>query len=236
MVDSIGQNASSQEALTEQFETITHNLANANTPGYKRIMCDFISQPSSVPGASPEVALKTVHDFSQGALVQTDRPLDLAIQGQGMFVLETPQGELYTRHGVFTTNADGKLVDPSGRGVAGESGPIVIPNNTPLRSISIGADGTLAAGTTVLGKLKLVEFKTPENLVAVGEGAFQATSGQATPAENTTVHQGFQEASNVNVVNEMVGLITVSRLYEANVKTLHARDERLKSLLQVAAG
>jgi flagellar basal-body rod protein FlgF len=235
MVDSIGANASCQEALTTQFQTITQNLANVNTCGYKRILCDFISQADAA-GGPPGVALKTVHDFSQGAMQQTDRPLDLALQGQGFFVLETPQGQFYTRHGVFTTNAEGQIVDASGRGVAGESGPLIIPKATPLSSVSVGTDGTLAAGKNVLGKLKLVEFKTPEVLVALGEGAFQAPSNLAASAQKTTVHQGFQESSNVNVVNEMVGLITVSRLYEANAKAMHSRDERLKSLLQVAAG
>jgi flagellar basal-body rod protein FlgF len=236
MVDSIEANASSQAALTAQFEAITQNLANANTTGYKRILCDIINQAGAGPGAPASVALKTVHDFSQGSMMQTDRPLDLALQGQGFFVLETPQGQYYTRHGVFTTNAEGQLVDSTGRGVAGESGPIVIPKNTPLTSVSIGKDGTVATGKAVLGKLKLVEFKAPEILVSVGEGAFQAPPTLATPSQKTNVQQGFQESSNVSVVNEMVGLITVSRLYEANVKAIHARDERMKNLLQVAAG
>jgi flagellar basal-body rod protein FlgF len=237
MVDSIGPNAACQEALATQFDTIAHNLANSNTSGYKRLLCDFISQ--SAPGAvggPPGVIAKTSHDFSQGALVQTDRPLDVAIQGQGFFVLETPQGQFYTRHGVFSTNADGQLVDASGRSVAGESGPLSIPKTMPLNSVTISSDGTLSAGPSVLGKFKLVEFKAPEVLAAVGEGAFEAPASQATPSEQSTLRQGFQEASNVNVVNEMVGLITVSRLYEANAKVLNSRDEKLKSLLQVAAG
>jgi flagellar basal-body rod protein FlgF len=233
MIDSIEPNAASQEALTSQFQVITQNLANSNTTGYKRILCDFIGQASGgAPGGS--ITVKIAHDFSQGSLVQTDRPLDLALQGQGFFVLETPQGQFYTRHGVFTTNAEGKVVDSLGRTVVGESGPLTIPKTMPLSSVSVSADGTLAAGNNVLGKFKLVEFKAPEVLVAVGEGAYQAPSGQAATAQKTSVHQGFQESSNVNVVNEMVGLITVSRLYEANVKAMHARDERLKSLLQVA--
>jgi flagellar basal-body rod protein FlgF len=238
MVGSAEAIANSQKVLSAQFHVIAHNLANVNTSGYKRILCDFINAPTVAGSqASPDaVTVKTVHDFSPGALVQTERALDLGLQGKGFFVLETPEGQLYTRHGVFTTNAEGRLVDLAGRAVAGESGPIVIPKNAPLRSINVSADGNISAGKAVLGKLRLVEFADPQVLVAVGQNAFQGPPNLATAAKTTTVHQGFQEASNVGVVDELVGLIMVSRLYEANLKAAHAQDERLKTLLQVAAG
>ena len=238
MVDSADAIANSLQALSEQFHAIAHNLANVNTSGYKRVLCDFVTAPAGAggPAAPGAVRVKTVHDFSPGTLVQTERALDLGLQGKGFFVLETPDGQLYTRHGVFTTNAEGRLVDLAGRAVAGESGPIVIPKNAPLHSINVSADGNISAGKTVLGKLKLVEFADPQVLVAVGQNAFQGPADQATAAKTTTVHQGFQEASNVGAVDELVGLIMVSRLYEANTKAAHARDERLKTLLGVAAG
>jgi flagellar basal-body rod protein FlgF len=238
MIDSPEAIANSLQALSEQFHAIAQNLANVNTSGYKRILCDFINAPAgaAAPANPDAITVKTVHDFSPGTLVQTERALDLGLQGKGFFVLETPDGQLYTRHGVFTTSADGRLVDLSGRAVAGESGPIVIPRNAPLPSINVSADGNISAGKTVLGKLKLVEFADPQVLVAAGQNAFQGPADQATAAKTTTVHQGFQEASNVGAVDELVQLIMVSRLYEANTKAAHAYDERMKTLLGVAAG
>jgi flagellar basal body rod protein FlgG len=239
MVDSIQANASSQEALSARFEATAHNLANANTGGYKRIMCEFISGGAAGTGAatgSDAISVKAVHDFSQGALAETGRSLDLGLQGKGFFVLETPKGQLYTRHGVFTTNGEGQLTDLIGRVVAGDSGPIVIPKNVAVSAIGVGSDGTVSAGKNVLGKVKVVEFEDPQVLTAVGQNAFEGPSNLAQAPKATVVRQGYQEASNVSVVDELVGLITVSRMYEANLKTVQSRDERLKTLLGVAAG
>jgi flagellar basal body rod protein FlgG len=239
MIDSAQAYASSQDALTKQYQAITQNLANASTVGYKRIVCEVEAAGASPAGsvaAATSVSAKLSLDLTQGHLVQTGRALDLALNGPGFFVLETPQGNLYTRHGMFQVNAQGQVVDAAGRTVAGESGPLVLPRGGS-ESLNVGADGRIFAGKQEVGKLRLVEFEKTQTLEPTGQCAYRARSGAApAAAAKTTVQQGYQEASNVNVVDELVGLITVSRLYEANAKSIRSQDERYKNLIQVAMG
>jgi flagellar basal-body rod protein FlgF len=237
MADSIAPISSSLEALTDQYRTITQNLANANTTGYKRRMTAFqqtlASQMTSASGAvaDPAVAGRTSIDFTQGAMARTESPLDMAIDGAGFFVLETPTGPLYTRHGSFGLNSSNQLVDRAGRLVGGESGPITIPPTVSLQHVSISSDGTVSAEGKALGKVKLVQFKDPSVLTPVGGNCYAAPSGAQQQPAKASLCQGYQEGSNVNIVEEMVGLITVSRLYEANLKNVHTQDERMKTLL-----
>jgi flagellar basal body rod protein FlgG len=245
IVDTTQVNASSMEALGARYEAIAHNLANVSTAGYKAIIFAFASSQAPAPGTAVApvreqpgtVVGSPVVDFSQGNLVRTERPLDLALNGKGFFVLETPQGPLYTRNGSFQTNAQGQLVDGAGRTVAGEGGPLMIPQGAAGQSLQVGSDGRLMAGRTEIGKLRLVEFTDPQVLTPAGQSAFQAPAGTApAAATKTTVHQGYQEASNVSAVEELVGLITVSRLYEANAKAVQMQSEAGKTLMGVALG
>jgi flagellar basal-body rod protein FlgF len=230
------------DALSQQYQAIAHNLANVSTTGYKRQSIVFSqalaaqmtgrdassSAPSSVHGA-------LMLDFRQGNLVKTDRPLDVALNGPGLFVLDSPQGPRYTRCGAFTTNATGQLVDSSGRTVASDGGPITLPSGAMQQSINITPEGSVEVGGTSVGKLKIVVFKDTSLLTSVGGNCYAAPTG-ATPGNATeaTVAQGFQEGSNVNAVEELVGLITATRLYEANIKAMTTQDEKSRSLLQVA--
>lgn len=238
MIDTIGASAASMDAVNRQFDTIAHNLANSSTTGFKRSICvqtSGLDGATGAPSAGAGIAASSSIDFSQGNFIQTGRKLDLALSGPGFFTLETKHGPLYTRNGTFMTNAEGQLVDGNGRTVAGDSGPIMIPKNAPESSISIGKDGRVTVRNTPIGKLKLAEFKDLATLTPVGDSAFRA-DGHPEDATKTTVQQGFQESSNVSVVEEMVGLITASRTYEANVKAISSNTERAKSLLQVALG
>jgi len=242
----IDATSTSLEALTQRYEAIAHNLANANTAGYKRLVTAFLHGDAQQPdGAAATTAAagsggivgRTLVDFTQGALTQTGRPLDLALHGKGFFVVESPEGQVYTRNGIFQVNAAGQLVDSVGRTVIGESGPIVIPAGTSAMSVSVAADGRIIVGEKVIGKIRIVEFERPQDLQMIGQCSLRAPQGTTPKAATaTTVEQGFQEASNVAVVDELVGLITVSRLYEANFKTVEMRGERTKSILQVAMG
>ena len=131
MDGSAGLIGSSLEALDKQYQALAHNLANASTAGFKKRTSLFAQElarkeAEASDAASPAeetISQTSVIDFTQGALQRTGRPLDLAIAGEGMFVLETPAGPLYTRNGVFQTNAQGQLVDFAGRTVAGQGGP-----------------------------------------------------------------------------------------------------------------
>jgi len=237
--------AAALSTLTHQYETIAHNLANASTVGYKRRLTVFALPDGSAGGAAPSgpaatgtaptVTESNFVDFSQGALVHTGRPLDAALHGKGFFVLETDRGDRYTRNGIFRTNAQGRLVDAQGRMVAGEGGPLTIPPTVSPMQVEIAEDGRILAAGAEIGKLRVVEFEDPNVLDPVGDSAFEAPAGiRPDPAADTTVHQGFQEASNVKSVHELVALIQVARLYEANVKIVQAAGDRGKELIRVA--
>jgi len=232
--------------LADEYYAIAHNLANANTTGYKRLVGTFTGGGAS-PGEAAESSsaatgeaasapqASTGIDFSQGRLVRTGRSLDAALSGKGFFVLETDRGERYTRNGVFRADAQGQLVDGSGRTVAGEGGPVMIPTSVSPMQVVIAPDGRILAGGTAIGRLRIVEFEDPSVLEPEGSGAFVAPAGaRPAPAENTTVQQGFQEASNVDAVTELVGLIQVTRLYQANVQVMADTGDRAKDLLRIA--
>ena len=131
MSDAIEQISSSIESLTQEFEIISHNLANVSTAGYKRRSNAFsqvleAQNPTGQDSSTDTTQTTEIFDFSQGNIVETSRRLDFALSGQGFFVIETPEGPLYTRNGVFSTDNNGQIVDLLGRTVAGENGPIVL--------------------------------------------------------------------------------------------------------------
>ena len=234
---------SNVDVLTRQFEQIANNLANVSTAGYKRQHSGFLAALQSrlatsdaVPSA--QVDMRQTVDFSQGNLIQTGRSLDMALAGKGFFVIETPDGPLYTRNGAFQVNASGQLVDSQGQMVAGENGPIVIPPGTDLSRLYVGSDGMISAGSLRIGTVRVVDFADQQKqLQPAGAGCFQAPPGVApAPAKSTLFKQGFQESSNVKMVEELVAMITVSRLYEANVRVLSANREASKSIMDVAMG
>lgn len=245
MQDSGIQAASALDAISQQYEAIAHNLANISTAGYKRQNITFskalAAQMTGGDGSAPAqgAVQGTISlDFRQGNLVKTDGPLDVALNGPGLFVLDTPEGPRYTRCGMFTTNTTGQLVDSAGRIVQGDGGPITLPATATQHNINITPDGSVEVGGTSVGKLKIVVFKDTSVLTSVGDHCYTApqTVAPDSATEATTVAQGFQEGSNVNPVQELVGLITVTRLYEANIKAMTSQDDKAKSLLQVAMG
>ncbi len=238
------QVSTSIEALTQEFEIITHNLANVSTVGYKR-RCNAFSkildeQPAAVETYSPgSVELNWVLDFSQGNAVETGRPLDCALHGKGFFVIETPEGPLYTRNGIFSTNQNGQIVDSQGRIVAGEAGPITIPTNVGISQLNISSDGSISAGGTAIGKFRLVDFQDDEDKLApAGDNCYRMPDANIVPvaAANIVVKQGYQEGSNVKIIDELVDMIMVARLYEANMKSITATQEASDSIMSVAMG
>lgn len=246
MTDYCDVTASSLSALTTQYRAVTQNLANLSTVGYKRQVGSFHqilgAQDSSVAGASELGATVTDRvgmDFSQGSIEETGRRLDVAIEGDGFFKVETPNGPLYTRRGVFATNAQGQLVDSAGRLVAGTSGPITISPDVASSDLAIASDGNVTAAGKTLGQIRVVRFEDTSVLSPVGLGCFQAPQNaaeQTAKSGECRLHQGYTESSNVSPVEELVKLINITRLYEAGIKTINAQDERSKQLLSVAMG
>jgi len=235
----------SLDALTREYEIITHNLANSSTVGYKR-RCNAFSrvldaQDTGTQSYSPgTVDLDSSFDFSQGNITETNRELDFALYGKGFFVIETPDGPVYTRNGTFSTNQNGQIVDTQGRIVAGQNGAITIPDNVSLSQLCVSSDGSISAdGGTDIGQFKLVDFGDDENkLSPTGGSCYRMTDPEIEPvtAENIVVKQGYQEASNVEVIDELVDLIMVSRLYEANMGFINNGKETTSSLISVAMG
>ena len=238
------QVSTSLDALTKEFEIITHNLANASTVGYKR-RCNAFSKvldaqntvtQNYTPGS---VDLNSSFDFSQGSIVETGRKLDLALYGKGFFVIETPEGPRYTRNGTFSTNANGQIVDFQGRIVAGQAGAITVPNNISPSQIYVSSDGNISADGTAIGQFRLVDFGVDQNKLApTGGNCFHMTDPDVEPmtAENIVVKQGYQEASNVELIDELVDMIMVSRLYEANMDFINASKDTTSGLMSVAMG
>lgn len=236
------QVSTSIDALTREFNIIAHNLANVGTVGYKR-QCNAFSKSlgtqdplSYSPGT---IELQSTLDFSQGSMVETGRPLDFALYGKGLFVIETPDGPLYTRNGTFLTNQNNQIVDSLGRIVAGQAGPITVPNNVDIARLHVTSNGSISAGGAAIGKFSLVDFQdNQDKLVPAGNSCYRMPDVNIAPVpvEQVVVRQGYQEASNVQIVDELVDMILVSRLYEANMKSLSAEREASGSLMNVAMG
>ena len=238
----IPQVSSSIDALMREYEIITNNLANVSTTGFKRITNAFtksleeqmINSDQYSPG---KIELNSSIDFSQGNINVTGRSLDFAIYGKGFFIIETPNGPLYTRNGVFHTDQNNQIVDSQGRIVAGDAGPITIPNDAGILQINVSKDGNISAAGVPIGKFKLVDFQDNENkLVPTGDSCYQMPDPNIQPveAENSIIKQGSQEVSNVKMIEELVDMMMVTRLYEANMKFISARKEIASSITSAA--
>ncbi len=246
MVNSPSALGSGINALSQEYQTIANNLANMNTNGYKRQVNAFSRKLMELTGSGPKSDLtmgslipRNSLDFSQGTVARTDRLLDVAIQGRGFLVIETPQGPLYTRNGALQISPQGNLVDLQGRIIAGEGGPIVIPPGISESDINISGDGRISGrGGIQLGALSLVDFGEDQGrLTPAGFNCYKAPAGvNPAPAEDVKVSQGFRENSNVKPVEELVGMISVSRLYEMHMGIMRKQQDNMKILLGVANG
>jgi flagellar basal-body rod protein FlgG len=208
-----------------QNDYINHNLANANTPGYKAERLIFVRKPETDPMAENSFSHDPVVliDHSPGTLQKSGNPLDVAIQGEGYFVIETKDGERYTRNGAFTLNASGELVTMSGDAVLGEGGRITIKG----RNVEISNAGTVTVDGSDAGKLKVVDFKKKDALVKMGSSLFSAkANAEQTTPETVEVRSGYIETSNVQAVKEMIEMIDVSRCFEAYMKIMQTMSDQ----------
>ncbi len=208
-------------AIVQQrsLDVTANNVANANTDGYRADRVSFKEQLFRNGQAEQAPKFVTVGDVrtnvSSGSFRETGNPLDLAIEGDGFFALDTPAGERYTRAGSMRIGPEGMLMSSQGEPVLSVQGsPIVVPPQTT--NVSILADGTVNADDVDVGQLQLVRFTNPAALVKTGATLFQAPpeAGMA-PTEESQIVQGFVEASNVNVVGGMNEIIHISRSFEA---------------------
>ncbi len=243
MSDIVAQVGAQLDLLTTDFETVAHNLANVRTAGYKRRVNSFSrtlieEDIGSDAEVGYEIDVNTAFDFSQGGLMQSRDPLNLALNGKGFFTLETPDGPLYTRNGSFKLDTEGRIVDLSGRFVAGDSGPITIPATASISEITVSSDGSITAAGLPVGKFKISDFGEDEKkLKTVGNSCFVAPPEiKPDVPEDTQVKQGFRENSNVNIMEELVNMMMVTRLYQANMSFVSVNRDTASSIIGVAMG
>lgn len=206
-------------AQSQALDATANNIANASTTGFKG---DRISFRQALDAArSPDVAAVDASsariDTQEGALTQTGNALDVALEGDGYFGVDTAQGPRYTRAGNFQLDDTRRLITAEGHQVRGENGaPITIP--AEVKSLAIGPDGTVSGDGQPLGKLELARFPL-QSMQRVG-GTLYSTSARPTGEPPPTVRSGMLEASNVNVVRGVVDLVKVSRNYESLMRVI----------------
>ncbi|MFN0249699.1 MAG: flagellar basal-body rod protein FlgF [Kofleriaceae bacterium] len=206
-------------AQSNALDATANNIANATTTGFQADRITF--RETMTNAKSPDSVLVSAGtkrvDSQYGALAQTGNPLDLAIEGDGMFAVDTPNGARYTRAGNFRLDAEGMLVTVDGFKVLGQGGPITIPPDTKV--IDVGADGSVNADGENVGTLELVNFKYSQ-LKREGGTLFSATGQPDGDAEPPSIRAGMLESSNVNVVRGVVDLVKVSRTYESLMRVI----------------
>lgn len=244
--------ASGMETQQVQSDTIANNIANVSTCGYKRSIAQFqdmLYQTQTRPGSETSISdlptgiqigtgVRTASVskyFGQGSLQQSSADLDLALQGEGFFQIQMPDGTTqYTRNGSFHVNQNGIVVNIEGYPVTG------FPNlGTSFDSITIANDGTVnvyaSGANTNVGRIQIARFTNPEGLYAEGYNRFSQTEASGTPTVGYPtqtnfgdIAQHYLEESNVDIVKEMVNMITCQRAYELNSKSVRTAEEMLR--------
>lgn len=214
-------------ARTQALDTAAANLANAQTPGY-RAEREFFRSILIGPDALDSQLGQAVDNYgllggdrlsmAQGALTETGNPLDLAIEGQGFFMIETPQGPRYTRDGSFHRAQNGQLVTQAGELVVSRAGQ---PIQLPPGDVSVGADGAISIAGGVVAQVGVFTFTSDVNLTPEGSNRYAAPQAvTATPATGATVHQGATEAANQDVVRGSLDLVVIERQAEMMQRAL----------------
>jgi len=238
--------AGSLKARSFHLETLSNNLANTNTVGYKTER-SFFSVFNKARSSGRNLPLTQVvndgtvlaqrgMDFSQGPSKPTGRNLDLAIEGNAFFMVQTPQGPRATRDGRFQLGPKGELQTLDGAALLGKNGQ-ALQINPEAGAFSFGPDGTLSQGQTVVGRLDLRAYKTPAALPRLGSNRYDPTGLEEAPA-TATVTQGYLEQSGVDVPSTMVDMIRLNRLFEMSLKVAStiANDLDARSINDIAVG
>ncbi|WP_440108675.1 flagellar basal-body rod protein FlgG [Acidovorax sp. BL-A-41-H1] len=260
MINSLWIAKTGMSAQQTNLDVISHNLANVSTTGFKRnnaVFEDLIYQNQRQVGANNDeqnqlptglhlgLGVRTVatsRNFMQGSLQESKNSLDVAINGNGFFQLTMPDGTVgYTRDGSFQVDSQGRLVNSSGLPVA--NGITVPPNATSISISTEGAVSAIVPGNTQpqpLGNIAMSSFINPAGLEPVGQNLFKESAASGQPQQGTPgtnglgfIRQGFLEASNVNVVEELVTMIQAQRAYEMNSKAIQTSDQMLAKLAQL---
>lgn len=218
---------------SKKLDVLTNNLANVNTPGFKRDRMSFetvlannpkkgvtLPQPGSGAPNLSDVTFEV--DYSEGLIKQTGNTLDVAIDGSGFFAVNTPDGKAYTRQGNFHLDTRGRLITADGFEVSGGNGPITVNGS----QVEIDSKGVVYSDGNRVGALEVVDFPKPYQLDKKGSTLFTPTDPQAAaqPATTAAVRQGQLEESNVNALSEMAQLIETYRYFESCQHAVQAYD------------
>jgi len=227
-----------QDALSRAMDVVANNVANVNTTGFKREVVDFdtyLSHPTPKETIAFGIDHGTYRDARQGPMTVTGSPLDLSVQGQGYFQVQTTAGVRYTRSGSFQINNQGEIVTAAGDKVLGDGGQaIIVPDDAT--DLQVSGDGVIAVksgtGTDMLqvGKLKLVKFANDQALQATGDSQYTTTAEPVTD-EKSSIVQGMLEQSNVQSVSEITNMISVLRNYQQVVHLLDLENQRQSSAI-----
>lgn len=223
---------SRQSGLMREMQSVANNVANMSTIGFRREGVVFSEYIAATDGESVSMAAARARriDLSPGTLEPTGGPLDLAIEGEGFFRVETAKGERLTRAGAFLPNDAGDLATSDGHLVLDDGGaPIFIPPDAG--SIAVASDGTLSADGRALARIGLVVPEEPSDL-SHQAGALFAVNGGLVPVEGGGIRQGFLEGSNVNPVHEITRMIEVQRAYELGQSLAERENERVSNVIR----
>ncbi|PID28846.1 MAG: flagellar biosynthesis protein FlgF [Candidatus Cloacimonadota bacterium] len=237
MIRSLHQNSSAMQLLLDKINVTSNNLANVNTAGFKKKGV-FFQQLTGAEQAlardgivkeMPAGQIAVYTDYSVGKLTYTGNSLDIALQGEGFFTIETPEGDKYTRNGNFSLDSNQNLVTAEGFAVKGEAGPVKITGN----DVVIGKDGTVQADGEAINKLMIKKISN-DQLVRVGSNFYVPKEGaEVEDISASGILQGYLELSNINIVSEMTNMIATQRHYEANSKVIKSADDTLRQINQI---
>ena len=221
-----------QSGLMREMGVVANNIANASTSGFRRegvVFSEYVTALDQDPSLSMSYASGRDVNLSQAGLSQTGGSFDFAIQGDGFFLIETPNGQMLTRAGSFTPSSEGELVTPDGYRLLDAGGaPIFIPPGA--KAVALAADGTLSANGDPIAQVGLWQPADP--LALRHQAGTMFSGGELIPVEGATVMQGMLEDSNVQPVSEIARMIEVQRAYELGQKFLDAEDERVRGVIQ----
>lgn len=223
---------SRQLTLRRELDIVANNIANADTVGFKvenlMVETEPMRPATTLPGPKPVkfvIDRSVGRDFGQGSLRTTGATFDLAIEGDGFFKIQTPDGERYTRDGRFTMDALGRITTQAGQPVLDDGGGEIVVD-LERGKVTIGADGTISQGEERVGKVGVVRFQELSVLEKTGDNLYLNSSNAAPlAAPEAKVRQGMLEGSNVNPVVELTRMMEVTRAYESMAKMMDANAE-----------
>lgn len=249
MVSGINAAASGMIAQQMNMDIISNNLANINTPGFKELIPvfknvnnfdlkeknseNFGNSDKKIGSLSTGSTLDaTVLNFNQGALSKTENKLDFALNGEGFFVVQSQNGDCYTRNGSFSVNNEGVLVTKDGNAVLNKDGAAIKLDLSKdnIDKLNVRSDGTIFVNKKEVDKLKIVTFDNPSGLITAGNALYKPINESVKPKEanNCVVEQGYVEGSNSSAIGSMISTISASRAYESLSRVLKQTEMTLQ--------